>query len=448
MNRWRSAILALGALLVPSVLAAQDSNYWTLQYGPVAELLGGAVVASSRDLSATFYNPGALALAEEPSLAVSVNSFEATFIRTDSPTSSLTDYSSFTLRPAPALFALAAPRSWTGRRHTLAISALTRQDMFLRLDSWLPGGVSRPYVAASYFQQDMSENWFGLTWAFRASDTVGVGITPYVVYRGQATRVEQTGSVAFPSAAGAVVFIDDFSYSNYRLVTKAGAALDLGAWKLGLTTTLPGLRLFGSGDANYDHTAIIARPEDPSGGLVASRQEKGLRSVCQSPWSVAAGGALASGRNSYHATVEWFDSVAPFDTLDAAPFRDDLSAATLTSRLRVAAESVVNVGFGYERRFSDRFTGYGAVATDQSFVRGEPDEGTFVSNWDLYHLSAGASWKAETVRVTLGLTYSFGSAPRNVRTVDVTSGPPVPTMTPLDVSYSRLRVMLGFDLGR
>ena len=51
MGRLAAAVLA-AVLLSPGLARAQDSHYWTLQYGPVAELLGGTVVGSSRDLSA------------------------------------------------------------------------------------------------------------------------------------------------------------------------------------------------------------------------------------------------------------------------------------------------------------------------------------------------------------------------------------------------------------
>ena len=73
----RTAAFLLALVLAPASTRAQDSQYWNLQYGPVAELLGGVVVGSTRDLSATFYNPGALALTKNPSLVASVSSFEA-----------------------------------------------------------------------------------------------------------------------------------------------------------------------------------------------------------------------------------------------------------------------------------------------------------------------------------------------------------------------------------
>ena len=56
--------------------SAQDAHYWTLQYGPKPSLLGGAVIGSVNDVSATYYNPGALARAENLSFAISMNVFE------------------------------------------------------------------------------------------------------------------------------------------------------------------------------------------------------------------------------------------------------------------------------------------------------------------------------------------------------------------------------------
>jgi hypothetical protein len=46
------------ALLFAGPATAQDSQWWTNQYGNRARLLGGAVIGSARDLSAVYYNPG------------------------------------------------------------------------------------------------------------------------------------------------------------------------------------------------------------------------------------------------------------------------------------------------------------------------------------------------------------------------------------------------------
>ena len=69
-----SSFAGLVALATP--VAGQDAQYWDIQYGPVGQLLGGQVVGSTRDLSATYYNPGGLGLGEDPDFLLSVQGFK------------------------------------------------------------------------------------------------------------------------------------------------------------------------------------------------------------------------------------------------------------------------------------------------------------------------------------------------------------------------------------
>ena len=104
------------AWLDAAAVGAQDSQYWTVQYGPVAELLGGVVVGSTRDLSATFYNPGALALTEDPSLLASVESFEATWLSATSE-SPFGDYQDVLHRPLALPLRVRAPEKLDRQPH-------------------------------------------------------------------------------------------------------------------------------------------------------------------------------------------------------------------------------------------------------------------------------------------------------------------------------------------
>ena len=69
--------MTLGAtVLLAAPAVAQDSQWWTNQYGNRARLLGGAVIGSSRDLSAVYYNPGGLAVVDEPDALLTGYVFE------------------------------------------------------------------------------------------------------------------------------------------------------------------------------------------------------------------------------------------------------------------------------------------------------------------------------------------------------------------------------------
>jgi hypothetical protein len=122
---------------------------------------------------------------------------------------------------------------------------------------------------------------------------------------------------------------------------------------------------------------------------VSTQHVEGLDSHYTSPWSVAAGGAYRRGHNSFHGTVEWFDSVAPFDVLDTSALAPDPAAASLVTRLHQKANSVVNFGVGYQRTVSERFSYYGAFTTDFTFADKDAEATNALSTWDIYHVTAG-----------------------------------------------------------
>jgi hypothetical protein len=61
---------------------AQDTHYWSIQYGPVGQLVGGQLIGGVNDLSATYYNPGALVLRNESSYLLSTESFQWELVST------------------------------------------------------------------------------------------------------------------------------------------------------------------------------------------------------------------------------------------------------------------------------------------------------------------------------------------------------------------------------
>ncbi len=57
-------------------LIPQEDNYWNLQYGTRSTLLGGTVIGSVSDLSATYYNPGAIALFPDTKFIISAQAYQ------------------------------------------------------------------------------------------------------------------------------------------------------------------------------------------------------------------------------------------------------------------------------------------------------------------------------------------------------------------------------------
>lgn len=438
------ALLATGA-------AAQDTNYWSIQYGPVGQLLGGQVIGDARELSATYYNPGGLALDDGSSFLLSTESFQIEqFDLNPSADISLFETASTRIGAFPTLVAGSLPRSWLGERTRLAWSFLTRQDLNLRLGQRiedpldLPGGES---ASELYLNQRVNESWLGLTAARPVSETVGVGMTLYGVYRGQRGRSEvNVQAISDQQAALTILGVEDFSYYHFRTLAKLGVAWERRNLRLGLNLTTPSLSLFGSGRAGLTQSLVGVDPDgngllDPP--FLVSRTAEDLDARYKSSWAIGGGVGWHRGATRWHMSAEWFAPVDRFTVIELPAENPDQQF-----KLAQKLESVFNVGLGVEHEFDNEVVIYGAGLTDFTASVGDPEVNIAVSNWNLYHLSSGVKFAFAGSRFTLGATYTFGGKPR-----------PLPTIVPpgslpgsggkeeLDISYRRIVVLLGFLFG-
>src|SRR5262245_6540284 len=124
-------VLAMIVVLLPTVGFAQDTQYWNLQYGTRGELLGGVVVGSALDMSATFYNPAAIVFVEDPSFILTASVFGMQTIKLLDQDPDEESVDTRTFGPLPSMFAGVLPMKWFGGR--TAYYFLTRQELNFRL---------------------------------------------------------------------------------------------------------------------------------------------------------------------------------------------------------------------------------------------------------------------------------------------------------------------------
>lgn len=169
-------------MLAPSY--AQDSHYWNIQYGTKSTLLGGSVIGSVRDLSATFYNPGAVALFDDSKLILSakVYQYEQVTVINGAGQNKDLDYSS--ISPSPTFVAFKINIDTTGK-NKLAFSLLTRQSMNFDFETRQIGTERNLNEYGSNFaagglslQQKFDEIWGGLTFSHKLNDFIGLGLLP------------------------------------------------------------------------------------------------------------------------------------------------------------------------------------------------------------------------------------------------------------------------------
>lgn len=404
--RWATALLPL-LTLAPSALA-QDNNYWTLQYGNQARLLGGAVIGSASDLSAVYYNPGRLALAERFELVIAGNVVEFTATDLDAAGRERNSGKArFSL--SPSLFAGELKFGFLGKGR-LAYSFMARQYSELRLAAaFLEGGGGGGNFTADVVKLDhrLAEYWAGFSYATRVGDDIGVGVSMYVTPRSHRTSVDV--QEAFLAAGMPAVGYRSvgYEYSHWGLLWKLGGSTRLGDWDVGLTVTTPRIKLYGKGDV-YDARAGIDR-SDPDVDLIDIHVVPDLAARYKSPWSIAAGASRTFGANSIHAGAEWFAPISEYTVLDAPPQAPQYGGVQPESADLVGGSGhVINFAVGFQRRENDKLRWYASMHSDYAAERPEGTNLSF-TDWNLWHVGGGASFTIGTTDVTLGAIYATGS---------------------------------------
>jgi len=444
------AFIVLG-MLSPYPAVAQDSQWWTNQYGNRARLLGGAVIGSSRDLSSVYYNPGGLAVVDKPDALLTGYVFELDNIKYTDVVFRDTELSSTRFDAVAGLIAGQLPFNFLGDSR-LAYSYLTRHNLEYRFNEGgtIPGdsladfeGIGTVSAALTY-ETRLREYWGGLTWSTPFLDDYGLGISLFVANRSQRLRYG-TNLTATGETEGVATLNSTraYDYYDWRVLTKIGLATSFQRWNLGLTVTTPSLHLFGSGDISYETVAIL-----PEFETVTTSFQTDLSTSYASSWAIGAGGEYIGNDWKAHIAAEWFNRVDA-TVLDGKPFRSQTDSTTVINPdVTNVMRGLLNVALGFERKWSDTYSGYASFYTD--WTGSEVGDGSITTTtpWNLWTFGAGAIFSIGRSEFTTGLTYKFGGRD-NLRSFDL-----IPDddrddeflSAGTDGRFWRLTLVLGFKL--
>ncbi len=412
-----TAILLAGSGLISSATTthAQDSHYWTLQYGPRSSLLGGAVIGSVDDVSGTFYNPGAVAQATDLAFAVSTDVFEYTGIALEDGGGNGVDLGTAKSGLRPSLVAGTITRSLFGGAGILAYSALTRsrgtQDLagavFLTDDELPPDSDLDDVVGGVDFTGQFNDFWAGLTYSHALGDHVGLGVTWYGAARSQNRQRQSIAQFVGTDGSG-LTTIDNGTgkYTALRTLFKFGGFVGVGPITGGVTVTTPSIHLSGSGQLGLNQSTIGA----DTTALIAAIQTD-LPAEYRSPLSIGGGLAWRIGSARLHGSLEWFDRVEPYVVIqgDSAQAQEPEGESVLLDAVHEQTDAL-NWGLGLEYAVSETFTGYLSYFRDNSTLDDDIERaGLSIIPIDISTLTLGTDFVVRSARLTLGIGYGWGS---------------------------------------
>jgi hypothetical protein len=453
----RKILTSLLVALAASGASAQDSNYWDTQFGTKGQMLGGLVVGSPSDLSATFYNPGWIAMDVDGTFLLTTQAVEVYQVKLKDGLGENFDLDSTKATTSPGYlagrFTTDPDRTWNWAYSYLKRIQFDFDVRGVEIDprtlpptgeDWFAGEALRTARANEY--------WYGLTAARKVDDRIAIGFTPYVVYRSVSSRIQAAAQAIGTGGDFAQTYInDEYGYWHVRALAKIGLAVDRGNWSLGATLTTPSLGILGRGHF-LAQGSLSGVDRDGDGAVdspyVVGNYQEDLSASWASPLSLALGATWKPGRTGLHTTVEWFDAVSRSQAMEPESWLNQSTGAAVTPDIGFAADQVINFGVGLEHDFESKLSLYAAFRSDYTTNPQDGTDNLSLSNWNLWHVTTGAAFRFLNLEFNTGLQFSWGSheAARFVN-FNPDDGENVVTK-PGDfrVNYRRIKVLLGFNL--
>jgi hypothetical protein len=392
-----------------SFINAQDSHYWTNQYGTEASLLGGLVVGSKHDLSSTFYNPGTLALTTDQVLTISSDAFQITQVNITSKSSTLPNLESNTSGSAPSIVAFRLQLDELGKNQ-IAFSVLVKdavQADFYGRD------INRTNISSirandGIIFADNFETWVGFSWGRKIKEKIGIGISQYVALSSNRQRLQIINQVLEdPQTTASRIIFNDTYFNNFKILWKAGIFFDQRPLSFGFTVTTPSINLFNyTGESSINISHINSAGEEQ---FIAANDEDGLTSEFKSPFSLAFGAAYHLEKTSFYFSAEWFAKISSYEVLNTQPVIVVPTGEVIPNNNFLSRQSVINFGVGFHHKLGKDFSLYASIFTNNSAKNPNELSKYSLSGYNILHFLGGVALKYGILDLILGLGYATGN---------------------------------------
>ena len=414
----------------------QNSHYWTLQYGNKTLLLSGAVTGSVTDLGSVYYNPGFLALQNNPIFTVTAKLLQFTNTKLEGGFGENIDLARNKLKNAPNLIAGVIKLKFLPK-HKFAYSYLTRRTTDLNftyknqnLINALPKHDGKELLNSEVtWIENNIEQWAGFTWSYPLNKNMSIGISNFVAISiSNSTFDIDLSAIANDNHIVSYNKKQELNFINIGTLFKIGYAIRYPIISAGITITTPKINIGGNGSFSTKKILVGTDTNYTNGStnIYEANVQDGLKSKLKSPFSISAGIGINIKKLTIHLSGEWFDNVSKYNIIKPKKFIGQTSGNEIEYAVVEELLSVVNVGIAFEYKMDNNIHFYCGFSTDfsaspnnSSLFFEQTSEiyySTFHSN--IYHYSGGIGFNVKRVNITIGMSYNYSnndiSSPINI----------------------------------
>jgi len=422
-------------LLVNLTLAgvSQTGYYWTQQYGTRSILLGGAVIGGVEDLGAVYYNPGRLAIIENPAFLINSNVYELNEISVEDAVGERANLAKSNFSGIPS-FVAGTFRLKFAKNHNFAYSILVRNlvDLSFTFRDEITGDIIEEYPGEETFEGEieynnrLKEQWFGLTWSYALNPRFSVGVTMNIVKSNQNRgNLIHLRTLTEAEEVAMYKYHRSYDFSAFKLLWKVGLAWELEKVYLGLSITTPSIGLINNASYTYQRYFSGVQGVSLDKDIYENSYQDGLTSKYETPLSIGIGSSFPLGNHKIHISGEWYSHIPRYTMIRANDHIGQTTGDTIRFHVLGEMESVVNLGIGAEIYLSPKVSLYGSFNTDFSAIpknvagfTSQMDE--FHNSWfrtNLYHFGMGVNLQFRGTQITLGSNYA-GASQKFTRPID------------------------------
>lgn len=410
---------------------AQDTHYWTQQFGTRSALLGGAVVGGSNDNTAIYYNPAGLAFSDTGSISISGNLYHVQSFRIQNALGNKVDFKSTDLGTVPLLVSGMFRTHNKDLRIGYAIlqpvnfdfKAIARLDGFFPIIDDAESAGNEEAICQRSVSSTVHEVMVAFGLAYKFNEHWAIGLSNLFTGRSQSYTNITIARVYLNDSSHTLVTADElqnFHYFNLRYSAKLGIAWQGDKLSAGIALTTPGLRLTGKGAVGADYTGTNIKFNGIRQDILADDLQGKLKSTYKYPLSISAGLNWKLGRSLLALSGQYFGSEGVYDMLRGAPAAFVRPAGAYPNlgadeflRVKTAARKVVNGVIGFEHPLSQTVTLQCSFRNDMTYYDKDLDYAPGIkpdiATWNIYTLTAGTAIRYGRSFVTVGLVGSRGA---------------------------------------